>query len=40
MTFPTSCGACGAQCECRMFVTSILFGVGLSQFLSSVVVRH
>ncbi|GER40999.1 ZPR1 zinc-finger domain protein [Striga asiatica] len=24
MTFPTTCGACAAKCECRMFVTSIL----------------
>ncbi|CAI9108223.1 OLC1v1007777C1 [Oldenlandia corymbosa var. corymbosa] len=23
MTFPTTCGACGAKCECRMFVTNI-----------------
>lgn len=23
MTFPTTCGACGTLCECRMFVTNI-----------------
>ncbi|KAL6992036.1 hypothetical protein U1Q18_010147 [Sarracenia purpurea var. burkii] len=25
MTFPSTCGACAARCETRMFVTSILF---------------
>jgi hypothetical protein len=35
MTFPSTCGSCGAPCETRMFVTSILSINIIADFISS-----
>ncbi|QCD82861.1 zinc finger protein [Vigna unguiculata] len=40
MTFPSTCGACAAKCETRMFVTSILWILRFHQRLSVVVCQR